>query len=357
MLGPAVDLQSSVHLLEKKEGGELWRFWGGSNRGQCPLWDGPIPGPRCEVFISHIPHDAYENVLIPLFSTVGPLWEFRLMMNFSGQNRGFAYAKYGTVAQANEAIRLINGYMLEPGCHLNVCRSTEKKHLFIEDLPASTRPEGLLQALRFMAEGVERVSLKAGPGIVGVSAIVAFSSHHAASMAKKVLVEGFKKSFSLNVSLKWLSVEKSSPAKSRCLQNAPKSLLPSVQPPRLARSQCPPPGFCRAMGGPKAPLHPPPPSSSSQGGLTFAESPSMLLRLLCEGSGLGQPVYKIIYSSTGLYGLLHVTYKVHIPGMRAAFEGMCMIPPGPDPSTTQREAEKAVAQQVLLKVSNKQLTV
>lgn len=46
------------------------------------------------------------------------------------------------------------------------------------------------QVLRVLTEGVERVSLKAGPGIEGVSAIVAFSSHHAASMAKKVLVEG-----------------------------------------------------------------------------------------------------------------------------------------------------------------------
>lgn len=41
-----------------------------------------------------------------------------------------------------------------------------------------------------LVEGVERVSLKAGPGIEGLSATVAFSSHHAASMAKKVLVEG-----------------------------------------------------------------------------------------------------------------------------------------------------------------------
>ncbi len=44
--------------------------------------------------------------------------------------------------------------------------------------------------LRVLTEGVERVSLQAGPGIDGVSAIVVFSSHHAASMAKKVLVEG-----------------------------------------------------------------------------------------------------------------------------------------------------------------------
>lgn len=46
------------------------------------------------------------------------------------------------------------------------------------------------KVLRLVTEGVERVSLKTGPGFEGVSAIVAFSSHHAASMAKKMLVEG-----------------------------------------------------------------------------------------------------------------------------------------------------------------------
>ncbi|XP_035525633.1 dead end protein 1 [Morone saxatilis] len=157
--------------------------------GMMAVWDGPTPGARCEVFISQIPRDAYEDLLIPLFSSVGPLWEFRLMMNFSGQNRGFAYAKYGSPAVATDAIRLLHGHMLDPGFRLSVRRSTEKRHLCIGDLPAATRQEDLLQVLRSLTEGVERVSLKAGPGIEGVSAIVAFSSHHSASMAKKVLVE------------------------------------------------------------------------------------------------------------------------------------------------------------------------
>lgn len=41
-----------------------------------------------------------------------------------------------------------------------------------------------------MVADVQQVSLKTGPGLVGVSAIIAFTSHHASSMAKKVLVEG-----------------------------------------------------------------------------------------------------------------------------------------------------------------------
>lgn len=108
-------------------------------------WDGPTPGERCEVFISHIPRDAYEDLLIPLFSSVGPLWEFRLMMNFSGQNRGFAYAKYGTPALATEAVLKLNGYMLEPKSYLCVRRSTEKRHLCIGNLPAATKQEDLKQ--------------------------------------------------------------------------------------------------------------------------------------------------------------------------------------------------------------------
>lgn len=109
------------------------------------MWDGPPPGARCEVFISQIPRDVYEDLLIPLFSSVGVLWEFRLMMNFSGQNRGFAYAKYGTAAIANDAIRQLHGYTLGPGTRLNVRCSIEKRHLCIQNLPASTQQEELLQ--------------------------------------------------------------------------------------------------------------------------------------------------------------------------------------------------------------------
>ncbi|KAJ0002842.1 hypothetical protein NQD34_007991 [Periophthalmus magnuspinnatus] len=241
--------------------------------GPPERWDGPVPGARCEVFISQIPRDTYEDLLIPLFSSVGPLWEFRLMMNFSGQNRGFAYAKYGSAAVATEAIRTLNGYLIEPGWCLSVRRSTEKRQLSMGGLPPVTQQEQLLQVLRGLVEGVERVSLKAGLGIEGVSAIVVFTSHYAASMAKKMLVEAFKKHFSLSVSVKWQSSGKPSPEEPMPSQ---KAFLPSpTKPPRLLvrpkhlsqpsppspflHTPCIPPGFCRTVGGPTAQLQIPPP--------------------------------------------------------------------------------------------------
>ncbi|XP_041846304.1 dead end protein 1 isoform X2 [Melanotaenia boesemani] len=324
--------------------------------GPPEVWDGPPPGVRCEVFISKIPRDTYEDLLIPLFSSVGELWEFRLMMNFSGQNRGFAYAKYGTAAMASDAIRLLNGYMLEPGSHLSVRRSTEKKKLFIGDLPAVTKQEELLQVLRVLVEGVERVSLKAGVGIEGVSAIVAFSSHHAASMAKKVLLEEFKKKFSLNVSIKWHSVEKVNLEDPPCPQKAPSILLPSslkppsALPPHLAPSPSVPPGFCRAVGGPTAPKLPYPrhsSPSSSQGKMVLAGCPVLLLQKMCEANGFGQPGYEMFYSHAGSDGFLYFNYKLHIHGAPTTFEGLVMILPGPSASNMLKEAERAAAQQVL----------
>ncbi|CAI5677309.1 dead end protein 1 [Oreochromis aureus] len=375
--------QSQVLNLERVQALEIWlkatntkltQVNGQRKYGGPPeVWEGPTPGPRCEVFISQIPRDTYEDILIPLFSSIGPLWEFRLMMNFSGQNRGFAYAKYGSAAIAVEAIRQLHGHMVEPGYRISVRRSTEKRHLCIGGLPASTRQEGILQVLRMLVEGVERVSLKAGPGIEGVSATVAFSSHHAASMAKKVLVEAFKKQFAMCVSVKWQPTEKPNPDEPRCPQKRAKSLLPSHLGPLHHSSPQPsgppsfltlpasiPAGFCRAVGGPTAPQLPHPtcsfPNSSTQGHLVFAASPVMLLSKLCERAGVGQPFYEVQYSHAGPDGFLYFSYKVQICGITAAFKGLVMILPGPNASTMLEEAQKAVAQQVLQKMYNTGLT-
>lgn len=44
--------------------------------------------------------------------------------------------------------------------------------------------------LHAICEGVEKVFVKAEPGVAGVSAIVTFASHYAATKAKKVILDG-----------------------------------------------------------------------------------------------------------------------------------------------------------------------
>lgn len=57
-------------------------------------WEGPAPPRGCEVFVGKIPRDMYEDDLVPLFEKAGRIYEFRLMMEFSGENRGYAFVMY-----------------------------------------------------------------------------------------------------------------------------------------------------------------------------------------------------------------------------------------------------------------------
>ncbi|XP_061659781.1 dead end protein 1-like isoform X2 [Syngnathoides biaculeatus] len=157
--------------------------------GPPEVWIGPPPRSNCEVYIKDIPRDCYEDVLIPLFCSVGPLWEFRLMMNFSGQNRGFAYAKYGPPCVAKNAIQQLHGHMLKPASQIHVSRSKEKRKLLITDLPAFTQRDELLQLLQRLIEGVETLSMISENRREDLTAQLVFSFHRAASMAKRVLGE------------------------------------------------------------------------------------------------------------------------------------------------------------------------
>lgn len=152
---------------------------------------GSPPPAGSEVFIGRLPQDVYEHQLIPLFQRVGRLYEFRLMMTFSGLNRGFAYARYSSRRGAQAAIATLHNHPLRPSCPLLVCRSTEKCELCVDGLPPGLSRSALLFALQPLSSGLQEALLLPSPGPARTQmALLKFSSHHAAAMAKKALVEG-----------------------------------------------------------------------------------------------------------------------------------------------------------------------
>lgn len=156
-----------------------------------PGWVGSPPPAGSEVFIGRLPQDVYEHQLIPLFQRVGRLYEFRLMMTFSGLNRGFAYARYSSRRGAQAAIATLHNHLLRPSCPLLVCRSTEKCELSVDGLPQGLSHRALLCALQPLGPGLQEALLLPSPGPTPAQiALLKFSSHRAAAMAKKALVEG-----------------------------------------------------------------------------------------------------------------------------------------------------------------------
>lgn len=103
--------------------------------GPPPGWTGPPPGPKCEIFVGSIPRDYYEPEIVPIFSTVGTIYELRLMMEFSGINRGYCFIMYTTEEEAARAVKELDQYEIYPGKRIGVVASTNNCRLYINQLP------------------------------------------------------------------------------------------------------------------------------------------------------------------------------------------------------------------------------
>ena len=58
------------------------------------------------MFVGKIPRDLYEDELVPVFEKIGKIYELRLMMDFSGSNRGYAFVMYTSTSDARRAVKV-----------------------------------------------------------------------------------------------------------------------------------------------------------------------------------------------------------------------------------------------------------
>ncbi|CAJ0931576.1 unnamed protein product [Ranitomeya imitator] len=161
--------------------------------GPPPGWEGPPPPRGCEVFVGKIPRDMYEDELVPVFERAGKIYEFRLMMEFSGENRGYAFVMYTNKDEALLAIRMLNNYEIRPGKFIGVCVSLDNCRLFIGAIPKEKKKEEILEEMKKVTEGV--VDVIVYPSATDKTknrgfAFVEFESHRAAAMARRKLIPG-----------------------------------------------------------------------------------------------------------------------------------------------------------------------
>jgi RNA recognition motif-containing protein len=83
------------------------------------------------LYTGKLPRHINEEQLIPLLSTVGTVYELRLMVDFTGNNRGYCFVVYSTVAEARRACHELNNCEIVPGKHIGVAPSVDNRRLFI----------------------------------------------------------------------------------------------------------------------------------------------------------------------------------------------------------------------------------
>ncbi|XP_006034208.1 dead end protein homolog 1 isoform X1 [Alligator sinensis] len=295
--------------------------------GPPPGWVGDPPPSGSEVFIGKLPQDMYENKLIPLFQSVGKLYEFRLMMTFSGLNRGFAYAKYSDCRSAQVAITTLNNFEVQKGCLIMVCKSTEKCELCMDGLPSSVSLGQLQMVLQEVTTGVKNVSLYPNPSRKqGQLAVLKYHSHWAAAMAKKTLAEGNLDLHGEEIHVDWLKPEMKQKLRNSLGKTSSEGLKLGCD--GGASSQ-------RPDGPVPSPLHVP--------------LSSMLdyLSALCKKQQLGEPVYLTKCVQVNPDGWMRFWYQVVIPGYPSPFRGFIWIKPDQSGLGEHEKAKNAAAFQVL----------
>ncbi|XP_074666258.1 putative RNA-binding protein 46 [Strix aluco] len=186
--------------------------------GPPPGWAGPPPPRGCEVFVSKIPHDLYEDELVPVFERAGKIYEFRLMMRFSGENRGYAFVMYTAEEEAQLAIEILNNYEIRPGRFIGVCVSSNNCRLFIGGIPKEKKKEEILREMKKVTEGV--VDVTVCPDATDKTktrgfAFVQYESHRAAAVARRSLIPGALQLWGHTIRVDWAQPEEEAGEKRR----------------------------------------------------------------------------------------------------------------------------------------------
>ncbi|MEJ1274632.1 RNA binding motif protein 47 [Cricetulus griseus] len=178
--------------------------------GPPPGWEGPHPQRGCEVFVGKIPRDVYEDELVPVFETVGRIYELRLMMDFDGKNRGYAFVMYCHKHEAKRAVRELNNYEIRPGRLLGVCCSVDNCRLFIGGIPKMKKRGEILEEIAKVTEGVLNVIVYASAADKMKNrgfAFVEYESHRAAAMARRKLMPGRIQLWGHQIAVDWAEPE------------------------------------------------------------------------------------------------------------------------------------------------------
>ncbi|XP_043918761.1 RNA-binding protein 47 isoform X4 [Protopterus annectens] len=178
--------------------------------GPPPGWNEPVPARGCEVFVGKIPRDVYEDELVPVFESVGRIYEMRLMMDFDGKNRGYAFVMYTHKHEAKRAVRELNNYEIRPGRLLGVCSSVDNCRLFIGGIPKMKKREEILEEISKVTEGVLDVIVYASAADKMKNrgfAFVEYESHRAAAMARRKLMPGRIQLWGHQIAVDWAEPE------------------------------------------------------------------------------------------------------------------------------------------------------
>ncbi|XP_033071251.1 APOBEC1 complementation factor isoform X3 [Macaca thibetana thibetana] len=134
----------------------------------------------------------------------------RMMMDFNGNNRGYAFVTFSNKLEAKNAIKQLNNYEIRNGRLLGVCASVDNCRLFVGGIPKTKKREEILSEMKKVTEGV--VDVIVYPSAADKTknrgfAFVEYESHRAAAMARRKLLPGRIQLWGHPIAVDWAEPE------------------------------------------------------------------------------------------------------------------------------------------------------
>lgn len=175
-----------------------------------------------EVFLGRLPRDCYEDELVPVLQTVGRLLELRLMLDFSGSTRGYAFALFENSSVARRACQALNGLEIRPGHKIGVVKSIDNCRLFFGGVPKDKTKEDFTNELCKILDGITDIFLYPNPhdktqnrGFI----FVEFKDHRSAAMARRKLIPGKVVLWNHEIAVDWADPEPGDPVDDEVMES------------------------------------------------------------------------------------------------------------------------------------------
>ncbi|XP_023240018.1 APOBEC1 complementation factor-like isoform X2 [Centruroides sculpturatus] len=207
---PPKSKEAALLALMDRTGYNIVQENGQRKFGPPPDWNGRPPPKGSEVFVGKIPRDLYEDELVPVFEKMGRIYEIRLMMDFSGSNRGYGFVMYTGPAEAKRAVRELDNFEIRKGRFIGVCKSVDNCRLFVGGIPKNKTKEEILTEMRKVTEGVVDVILYSSVTDKSKNrgfAFVEYENHRAAAMARRKLIPGKIQLWGHEIAVDWAEPE------------------------------------------------------------------------------------------------------------------------------------------------------
>lgn len=201
----------AIQALLQRTGFPLVQENGQRKYGPPPNWGcNTEPDRGCEAFIGKIPRDCFEDEIVPLLERVGPIYEFRLMMEYSGYNRGYGFVMYTSREDAKRCVAELNNYEIRKGRMMGVCRSVDNCRLFVGGIPKNKKREEILYEMKKVTEDVVNVIVYPSAHDKTKNrgfAFVQYTNHRAAAIARRKLIPNRTQLFGQPIAVDWAEPE------------------------------------------------------------------------------------------------------------------------------------------------------